>query len=313
MKAHQRLIREKEAEASPREIVDLSTAEVREISFAEARKVILKFEWLGNMGTTERAFGLFLRGELAGVTCFGKTAGTHTFASVAGKKWEKYVTILCRGACVHWAHEHAGSFLITRACQLMTKEGIHIFVAYSDTDAGEIGTIYQSLNWLYCGQGSAVMQFSKNQGKLWQDTKLIHSATRDRTGRSVLPDETGRRYFVRNSIKYYAGDTLPDGTIIAGGGAYPYIPRMTRAEKVKQLNAAGAIYRKGTPKHRYVGIYTDNKRMRREILKDMKTLGWAVQPVYPKRVRLAEGALLVPPEEAVRSRKPLQILDGATE
>src|SRR6202790_525590 len=112
MKAHQRVIREREAEISPREIADLSTAEVREISFAEARKVILKFEWLGNMGTTERAFGLFLRGELAGVTCFGKTAGTHTFASVAGKKWGRHVTILCRGACVHWAHPHAGSFLI---------------------------------------------------------------------------------------------------------------------------------------------------------------------------------------------------------
>ncbi len=306
MKAHQRVIREREAETSPRKTVDLSTAEVREISFAEARKVILKFEWLGNMGTTERAFGLFLQGELAGVTCFGKTAGTHTFASVAGKKWEQHVTILCRGACVHWAHEHAGSFLIARACQLMALEGIHIFVAYSDTDAGEIGTIYQSLNWLYCGQGSAVMQFSKNQGKLWQDTKLIHSATRDRTGRSVLPDETGRRYFVRNKIKYYAGDTLPDGMIIAGGEAYPYIPRMTRAEKVKQLNAAGAIYRKGTPKHRYVGIYTVNKRMHREILKDMKISGWGVGLPYPKRLRLAEGAVPAPPEQVVRSHKPLQ-------
>src|SRR6266478_2937658 len=179
MKAHQKLIREREAENNPREIVDLSTAEVREISFADARKVILKFEWLGNMGTTERAFGLFLRGELAGVTCFGKTAGTHTFASVAGKKWEKHVAILVRGACVHWAHHNAASHLISSACKLMSKEEKYIFVAYSDTDAGEIGTVYQAANWLYCGKTSGTTMYKDATGKL-RDIKLIHCATRSR-------------------------------------------------------------------------------------------------------------------------------------
>jgi hypothetical protein len=299
MKAWQRRIREKEARKDPRPVVGLENAIVVEISYEKAKEVILKYEWLKNMGSTERSFGLILDGELAGVVCFGKTAGTDTAKSVCGEKWAQHVVTLCRGACVHWSHPHSASYLISRACKLMANSGrttrsgkvfqpAYIFVAYSDTDAGEIGTVYQSLNWAYTGKTSGTTMYRDATGKL-RDSKLIHSAIRSRRGRSARPDETGRRFFVRGGKKYYAGDTLPDGTVVGGNKLYPYIPLSTRAERKKQLVEQKAEFERGNPKHRYVGVYAPDRRIKRAIL---KALRWQTFP-YPKRAPSPEERVQV--------------------
>jgi len=301
VKAWQREIRDREEREDPRPIIGLDQAIVEEITFGQAKSIILKYEWLGNMGTTEKAYGLFLKGELAGVCCFGKTAGSNTGKSVCGAEWAKHVVTLCRGACAHWAHPHAASFLINAACKMMSRnyrkvDGrdtplAHIFIAYSDIDAGEIGTVYQASNWFYCGKGSMVQQYFN--GHKWMDTKGIHGATRSRKGRSNRPDETGRRYFEIDKKKYYSGDILPDGRKIGGGDLYPYIPKMSRADKKKELDKIGTLYRNGTPKHRYVGVYAD-RRTRRSILKALK---WPILP-YPKRdAGQLQEAPVAPPSE----------------
>jgi hypothetical protein len=299
MKAWQRKIREKEARKDPRPVVGLENAVVVEISYEKAKEIILKYEWLGNMGLTERSFGLILDGKLAGVCCLGKTAGTDTAKSVAGEEWAQHVVTLCRGACVHWSHPHSASYLISRACKLMANSGrttrsgkvfppAYIFVAYSDTDAGEIGTVYQSLNWAYTGKASGTTMYRDSTGKL-RDSKLIHSATRSRRGRSARPDETGRRFFVRGGKKYYAGDALPDGTVVGGNKLYPYIPLSTRAERKRQLVEQKAEFARGNPKHRYVGIYAPNRRIKRAIL---QALRWQTFP-YPKREQSPENQVEV--------------------
>jgi hypothetical protein len=289
VKAWQRKIREKEARKDPRPVVGLENATVVEISYEKAKSIILKFEWLRTMGATERSFGLILDGELAGVCCFGKTGGTDTAKSVCGEDWAQYVVTLCRGACCHWAHPHAASHLISAACRQMansartTKSGrvflpAYIFVAYSDTDAGEIGTVYQACNWLYCGKTSGTTMYRDVTGKL-RDSKLIHSAIRSRRGRSARPDETGRRFFVRDGKKCYAGDTLPDGAVVRGNKLYPYIPLSTRTERKQQLIEQKVAFERGNPKHRYVGVYAPNRRIKRTIL---QALRWQTFP-YPKR------------------------------
>jgi len=299
MKAWQRKIREKEAKKDPRPVVGLEHATVVEISYEKAKQVILKYEWLGNMGSTERSFGLILDGELAGVCCFGATAGTETARSVCGEEWAQYVVTLCRGACCHWADPHSASYLISRACKLMANSGrttrsgkvflpAYIFVAYSDTDAGEIGTVYQSLNWAYTGKTSGTTMYRDATGKL-RDSKLIHAATRSRRGRSARPDETGCRFFLCDGKKYYAGDTLPDGTVVRGNKLYPYVPFLTRAERKEQLIEQGVAFEKGNPKHRYVGIYTPNRRIKRAIL---QALRWQTFP-YPKRAQSPEDRVKV--------------------
>ncbi len=301
MKAYQRKIRDKEAQRNPRPVVGLENATVVEISYEKAKELILKYEWLGNMGSTERSFGLILDGELAGAVCFGKTAGTDTAKSICGEDWAQFVVTLCRGACAHWASPHAASYLISAACRQMansartTKSGrvflpAYVFVAYSDTDAGEIGTVYQACNWLYCGKTLGTTMYRDATGKL-RDTKLIHSATRCRKGRSKNPDETGRRFFFRDERKYYSGDTLPDGTVVGGSELFPYIPLSSRAERKKQLVEQDVAFERGNPKHRYVGIYAPNRRIKRAILQAFR---WQTFP-HPKRevaANLKHGAVL---------------------
>jgi len=78
---------------------DLKNAVVREISYAEAKNLILAFEWLGNLGTSEHCYGLFFGRFLGGVVCFGRTAGTKVVSSICGAEHAHKVIGLVRGAC----------------------------------------------------------------------------------------------------------------------------------------------------------------------------------------------------------------------
>jgi hypothetical protein len=199
-KAHQRLIREQHA-LEPDPLIDekralaasLKNAVVREIDRKTAKPIILKYEWLGTMGTTDFQFGLFFGERLAAVECFGRTAGTKTAESICGKEYAHLVKTLNRGATVHWAHPHAGSFAISHSCRLMAQKGYHIFVAYGDPAADEIGSIYQGCGWNYCGtvsSGSSSFVWPKEpiekdpvwgtftDGKLHDERNIHHSIRR---------------------------------------------------------------------------------------------------------------------------------------
>jgi hypothetical protein len=237
-KCHQRVIREHMAEQPEADIAekrrlasDLKNAVVREIGYDEARNLILANEYLASMGTTEFSFALYVTEHLAGVVCFGRTAGTNVAASICGSDHRHQVITLCRGACVHWAHPHSASFLISEACRQMTKKGYNIFVAYSDPAANEVGTVYQASNWLYCGMTSTKERFRTPDGKI-RDARQIHCLTRDRSG---------------GTLKY----------------------KRTRAHQKQLLIEQGCEFFDGTPKHRYVGFYGDRriKRILRRALR----------------------------------------------
>ena len=235
-KAHQRLIRERHA-LEPDPLIEekralaasLKNAWVREINRKKAEEIILKYEWLGNVGTTDHYFGLYFGEHLAGVECFGRTAGTKTAESVCGKKYAHLVTTLVRGACVHWAHDHASSFLIAHACKLMAKKGFRIFVAYSDPEANEVGTAYQAAGWLYCGKVVSGTAF-------WWPGEPI-------------PEDP------------YWG-TFKDGNLHDARNVHHSIRRgfrleCSRREKVQRMIEEGFEFLRLPCRHRYVGFYGD--------------------------------------------------------
>lgn len=245
-KCHQRVIRERMADEESDPLVvekralasDFSNAIVREISYADAQNLILANEWLGNMGTTEFSFGLYFGDHLAGVACFGRTAGTKVAESVCGAEHAHRVATLCRGACVHWAHPHSASFLINAACREMARgKNYNLFIGYSDFQAGEIGTVYQASNWLYCGMTSPTEKFRTPSGEV-KDARLISAYSRDRIG---------------GTLKY----------------------KRSRAEQKQMMMEEGhEFFREENGKHRYVGIYGD-RRIKR-ILR--KALRWEILP-----------------------------------
>ena len=131
---------------------------------------------------------------------------------------------LNRGACAHWTPIGAASKLISGACRMMGQHGFYVFVAYADSNAGEIGTVYQACNWLYCGQTSPTEQFIGLDGKT-RDARLVHAYTRD------------RRF---GKLRY----------------------KRTRQEQKELMEKQGIQFFAGHPKGRYVGIYGGSKQKR---------------------------------------------------
>jgi hypothetical protein len=130
--AYQRRIRDAEAARDPRPIMDsLEGCTVEKISFAEAKAITTRYEWLGTMPASPKAcYGLKTRGgELIGVAAFGLGPAPESH-DLCGQKRRADAICLARGACVHWAHPNAASFLISRACKLAAEQhGWRIFYA----------------------------------------------------------------------------------------------------------------------------------------------------------------------------------------
>ena len=277
MKAHQRLIREREAlmpdplrAEKVRLAQSFDNASVREISHAVGKELIERYEWLGNMGCTDYTFGLYFGEYLAGVACFGRTAGTKTAASICGAQYAHLVRVLNRGACVHWAHPHSASYLIPRACNLMAEKGFNIFVAYSDADAGEIGTVYQATNWLYCGTTN-----SASSAFVWPKKPVPNApkSSQSLEGRlAVLKDGIARD---ERSISNLVRDRQFTNTAAA------YKIKCTRREIRERMVREGFLFLKSQPKGRYVTFAGD-----KTLVKELRAaLRWNVWP-YPKREAL---------------------------
>lgn len=151
VRAHQRLIAEAMREKFPtarRDSLDGYSIEL--ITREAAVPVVLKYEWLGNVGKASYFVGLFSPDRhLHGVACFG-----YGPAGNIRKRIGDPALCLERGACVHYAPPNAASFLINGACKLVYRTtGIARFFAYADPSAGEYGGVYQAAGWLYLGQG----------------------------------------------------------------------------------------------------------------------------------------------------------------
>jgi hypothetical protein len=180
--AHQARIREREAAADPRpQMATLEGSTVEQIPFAEAKALILRYEWLRSMPTgTLACYGLRTHGgDLAGVVAFARGPAPESH-DLCGPENRDLAVCLARGACVHWAHPNAASFLIARACKLAHRDhGWEVFFAYADPRAGEVGAVYQAANWLYLGQGVGRRSrsgrwrfFSRREGR-WRAERAI--------------------------------------------------------------------------------------------------------------------------------------------
>jgi hypothetical protein len=161
--------------------LDVKRAVVRPVSRRMAEQIIMKYEWLGTMATTSLHFGLFFGPHCAGVTCVGTSSTGDVNAAVGFGVASSELATLARGACVHWAPPGSNSKLIAWTCRLLARERRHkLIVAYADTDAGEIGTVYQAAGWVYIGRGAIGTQYVAPNGRVY-DMKVVYD-TRRRAG-----------------------------------------------------------------------------------------------------------------------------------
>lgn len=220
----------------------------------EHRQFIERYEWLGTIGFGVRhVFTARYNGILSGVVMIAEPNG-YQF----NKKLE---ALIQRGACASLTPKNLGSRLVMFSIKWMVNNtDKRIFTAYSDPDAGEIGTIYQACNFDYLGQTfgsdsqyrllngklvgsrhftrtSSMKKWVKQQGIIWEKS---WSKPNGFQNIKEIPEE------IRNKFKEYTNDLMKSLT------------------KVKK-----------PPKGKYVLLYKQNKR--EQLLKT-----WECFP-YPKR------------------------------
>jgi len=159
--------------------LSLKKAVVKAVSYRFAKQIILKYEWLGTMGPSTYHYGIFFGPYCAGVCCFaigGGTGGAYVHKPFLIEYDE--LAILIRGACVHWAPPGSNSKLVSLSTKMLLKSTKALLVlAYSDSDAGEIGTIYQACNWVYIGKGGSTTQYVSRKNRV-MDQKIVHDVSK---------------------------------------------------------------------------------------------------------------------------------------
>lgn len=224
----------------------------------EHRKFIERYEWLGNMGQgIGVVFTARWKGNLGGVVVIGNP-NAYSFDI-------KLEALIQRGACASWTPKNLGSMLIMFACRWMVKNTEkRIFTAYSDPEAGEIGTIYQACNFDYLGKkwGAGKMYFYEDK---WRSIRFFTNT-----------------WGVHRWAKELEIDWLPEWTIPHSGRQnLKKIPK----EITDKLRAYGKAIANSCPtknqpkKGKYVLILGKNKQENKK-LKKIKT--WEKTP-YPKR------------------------------
>lgn len=220
--AHQKIIRDKMSKTDRSPIpskIDIQEAVCRMIDYQTAKKVILEYEWLGTMGLGMYCYGIFFEDILGGVVCFGLPAG-KTSGDICGVENRDKAICLERGACVHWAHPHSASKLISYAVNDMAKNTKYrIFFAYSDDSAGEIGTVYQACNWYYLGRmasGGSQNKLVTPDGELrssrhireYASKYVAYPVTNDTEGRKILLENGWSNKKTKPKCKYviFKGD-----------------------------------------------------------------------------------------------------------
>jgi hypothetical protein len=122
------------------------------LDYTEARNFILQYEWLGHMGAANHCYGLRVSGNLACVVAYAPPASSVSYRRLLGDDIARHLLQLSRGASAYWAPKWAPSRLIAQTLRILSRQyAIRVVVAYADPEAGEVGTIYQACNALYCG------------------------------------------------------------------------------------------------------------------------------------------------------------------
>jgi hypothetical protein len=178
------------------ESLSLRNSIVKEITRKQCEEIINEYEWLGYLPKyTKHHFGLFF--ILNGVEYLGGVVAIQPEYGNNIGVWDKYgytdkIIQLSRGVCLWWTPKNSASYMISKVLKWLIKNTEYEVVSATvDSNAGEIGTIYQSLGWFYTGvmggnltkNGKERIRYGyKINGKIYNQRhirKMIGTASKD--------------------------------------------------------------------------------------------------------------------------------------
>ena len=148
--------------------------EKKETCFNEVKGFIERHEWLGRISLyPTHIFTARYKGILAGVVVMDMPS---VFSKLLGEETKKMERLISRGACISWSPKNLGSSLIMFAIKWMVKNtDYRLFVAYSDVEAKELGTIYQACNFYYLGKNSGAKHQYKIESGRWVSDRYFRA------------------------------------------------------------------------------------------------------------------------------------------
>lgn len=160
-----------------------------------AKDFVVAHHYAASYPAARFRFGLYRRGELAGVAVFSHPANNATLRVFPCATLE--ATELGRLVLLDEVHANGESWFIARCFELLRREGIAGVVSFSDpmprTDAmgatvfrGHIGTIYQATNAIYAGRARADTMRLLPDGRTLHNRALAKLRARDRGWRYVV-------------------------------------------------------------------------------------------------------------------------------
>ena len=240
MKSHQRLIREKQKQvgefglfSTNQSHVSLKETTISIIDFKTAQPLIEQYEWLGVMPLPKSIrlmIGIYFQDVLGG--CLVYVTPSNQCYNKNGHI--RNVVYLNRGACAYWTPKNTASYMIAKSYKILKERGIKMIVAFCTPEAGEIGTIYQALNWVYCGQGGKDKMF-------WLDNRWV--------GSRCIADKVKWAKKKSSTEWLQAINSIPNKKV---EGKHKYVHFLTDKRETKQLmqlyNITNCSYPKRTEK-----------------------------------------------------------------
>lgn len=219
--------------------LSLKKAVIKEVERKTAEKIILEYEWLGDMAITNKYYGIFFGNYCGGVICIN----TNGNAAHCGKFYgieSSQVSYFARGACAFWTPTGSASKLLAFALKMEKERGALVAVAYADNDAGEYGTVYQASNWIFTGYTQPEPQYVKNN-KIIDSRQWKGNYAKDKTYKNRLLSDGWKLQYGNKKGRYVY--------ILASGKQYDKI-----YNKIKKLIAP-------YPKRKHAGIVQDKEQV----------------------------------------------------
>ncbi len=219
----------------------------------QIKTFIERHEWLGKLPTrpTHRFIATY-KGQIAGAIVM---ATPNTFSSLLGKENRDLEKLISRGACISWSPKNLGSALVMYAVRWMVQNTpFRFFTAYSDTEARELGTIYQACNFIYLGQGSGTRYEyydPQNPGRGWFSDRLFRKSSKVRKFARTLEIEWQPEWSCGDKVFW---DRIPSETRVKIKFHARHLQRQ-------------CIRRRVPPKHKYVHILGRSKSETRALRK----------------------------------------------
>lgn len=216
---------------------------------AEIAEFVRRHEWLGSMPLhPTQFFTARYKGILSGIVI---AEMPNSFSKLLGSETKRIERTIARGASISFAPKNLGSALLMWAIHQMVQNGRYrIFAGYSDSEARELGTVYQSCSFFYAGKTSgARKRFLLPTGK-WVSDRWFSTRSAYKRAAQRIGIEWNDGWTHNGSVSW---DRIPDE-----------IESRIRQEASDFMNSCPS--RKVVPKGKYIFIGGRSKKERRNLI-----------------------------------------------